>query len=599
VRRLKSLDPSVSVGPAGGYCFPFLIALVVAVVLAIASLAIVVHTALAVASLYVPVPWGDITIEHLWISQHGVRPMDWFRPHHEHILLLPRLLFLVDFYVFGASAVFLQTCSFLLAIGVVGVFGHVASRWFFTLRLDAGMYTCLLAAGYVNCMGLFNLVWGFMIQHWIVNFFFLLFALMFARQSVPHDSRKGWWLALALLPLGFVVVFSSGNGVMCLATATLLAVLFGLGWRKAFYFAGLLALLTFAYLLCNKSAGEAKLSVFWKIPYEAAKCYFSFLGGPGARLHVWPADDHFWHSSARWTLARGVIVFLLGTGLCLREWLQPARRTVFSVFHVFVIVLVFATGIGTVAARLPLSVYEGANTKYTCTVLLAWIAVFSLALKHLAPYVKLSQVRRSVGWAAAFGLVVLWVMPAHFREIRVWRQWSDHLWESETALVVGAYDEPLVRTLDYFRPKEFFQLVQDKFRPRRWSPFSRYRFEMGDALTAHFQIAATYPAAGNIQEVGPPTTWRNRVTAVVAGWGWDEPRRRAFHDILLTDARGRIVGLAHTTRQRPDVAQRFDDPARRRSGWLGFVRRDEWSDISAYGVIEGTSRVCPLVTPPP
>ena len=42
-----------------------------------------------------------------------------------------------------------------------------------------------------------------------------------------------------------------------------------------------------------------------------------------------------------------------------------AFRTVFSVFCVFAIVLVFATGIGTVAARLRSDVLEGANTKYT------------------------------------------------------------------------------------------------------------------------------------------------------------------------------------------------------------------------------------------
>ena len=62
--------------------------------------------------------------------------------------------------------------------------------------------------------------------------------------------------------------------------------------------------------------------------------------------------------------------------------------------------------------------------------------------------------------------------------------------------------------------------------------------------------------------------------AEIRGWaklpGRDEPGR----DVLIRDPRGRIIGQTTVSQDRPDVAEHFDSPALRRSGWACVFRKD-------------------------
>jgi hypothetical protein len=396
-----------------------------------------------------------------------------------------------------------------------------------------------------------------------------------------------------LAGLGFCSLFSSGSGLFCLVAAVVVAAVFRAGWRQVAALAAISAVLLFTYLKCNAEGTHADFSYFWKEPRLSAKCFFAFLGAPGLRYHVWPADRQFWTFDGWVAVSRGMAVFLLGTLLCLREWLRPAERTRFAVFHVFLIVLVFGTALAVVPSRLKLAVYEGVNVKYTNTVLLAWIAILSLGLKQLAEAGILSRPQRQAAWIAALAAALTLVLPAHFREIQVWRQWTNHLWESESMLVAGIYDEQLMKTLDW-RPQELYDVLQNEYRGKRWSVFSRYPFDIGDPLQRHYEVAQSYACRGDFDGAAVPTAAGPHAGVMLTGWAWDETRRQPFHDIIFTDDADRIVGIAHSNRERDDVVRYFNDSTRLRSGWFGCARQSPSAPLRAYGLIPGTGKVCPI-----
>jgi hypothetical protein len=163
-------------------------------------------------------------------------------------------------------------------------------------------------------------------------------------------------------------------------------------------------------------------------------------------------------------------------------------------------------------------------------------------------------------------------------------------------LIAGVYDETLMRTL-YWQPEVLYRILQQEFRPRRWSVFHTYPFQIGDPLTACYTVDSSHRGVGKIELTEPRSAAGKTVGAELAGWAWDEQGRRPFQDILLTDSQRRIVGIAHTTSDRADLALYFGDPQRLTCGWLGFVRTGVPAGLSAYGVIAGTRRVCPLIAP--
>jgi hypothetical protein len=576
----------------------FLLAPGVVVAAVLTALAMILHTASAVMALYNPLLWADIREEHRWISAYGVHVADLLRPHNEHIPAIPRLFYLVDFFAFSATSKFLLAAIFVLVLATAGLLAYVAARWFFTSKRDALLYACLVTVGYVNGMQLTNMIVGFMICHWLENLFCLLFALVFALQMTATDSHGGLRRAAALVVLGLCAIFSTGSGLFCLATAVFLAIVFRAGWRNVAGMTALLVALAFLYFHCNPLAGHSThYSIFRKAPGQALRFYFALLGAPGMRHDTWTADYQFCGFYGPLAVLHGLMVFALGALVCFLEWWEPQRRTVFSLLHTFVIVLVFSTGIALTAARFSLGVYEGMHGKYTCTVLLAWIAIFSLLLKQLSRYGGLSAPQRKAGWAAAIAIVLLSVLPAHLREIRCWQQANDPLWEIESALIAKTYDERLMRNVDAEHPELMYRIIQDEFRPRRWTIFARYPFDLGDPLESYYAVDRDYAGVGQLDPPGANSEGAIGDSVRATGWAWDERNNRAFDDILLTDQRGRIVGVAHTNRDRPDVAKSFSDDARVRSGWMGYARAGKSARLAAYGLIAGTKVVCPLSAP--
>jgi hypothetical protein len=547
------------------------------------TLGMAVDTVHRAYRLVTPVPWGDRATAAMEFGQKSGWDFLW-SPSNEHIIFFPRILYWIDSAWFDMSDFSLVSLNLLLSMGIALGYVYIARRLFFASRLHTLLYAFLIVAMYFNLTHTYTYTMGYMVQHWIVNSTLLAFAYLHSGLAEPMTAWRAATRCLVLAGLAVVAIFSSGSGALCLPVAIVVAVMFGFRWRFVACWAVLATLLVVAATTINPDSGQAlKLSVLTASPVDSLKFYLAFLGAPYFRFHTWPADVPFWTWEGWKACILGLVVLAFGCGLIVHELWNRRSATRFSLTHIYMILLVFGIGILACAARLHLGVYEGANPKYACTSLLAWLSILSLAIKVLAQYGVLSRVHALTAWVGTFlGIVVLLVIPAHLRESRAMRDWVSHLWEGSSMMFAGVYD-PALRLHHY--PEDLFRFSQNYMRPHRLGPFHYYPFQLGDRLADHFTVDAAYPLKGefDVKELIQTPIGKG---LRVQGWAWDEGRHRPAPTLLFVDTAGRIVGVAHTGRTRPDVAAKLDIPQHLRCGFLGGARADDAAQpITAYAIV--------------
>lgn len=551
---------------------------------------IAVHTGALLAEFWSPIPWA-VDAYRLWftLQDHGFRWADLFLSHEEHILAVPRLFFMADVHFFQASGKFLLVMNYVLALSIPLVIFSV-SRRLFERRLDRWLYLSVLLGAYVNGVSMENLSWGFMIQHWLQTLSSVAFAAVFARLLAADPARAPLPLVALATLLALTAAFSTGGGVLCLVLAAGLAVVYRARWPLVLWAALSLAALVTVYLKLSPEAGAGgRFALVLARPADAVKFFLAFLGSPYLRCYGWPSGGSYWFFDGRLALGMGAAVFAAGAGLVLREVLRRDRDA-FGVFHVYLILFAFGTGALATMARLNQGVYYGTVQKYACASLLAWIGIASLVLRQLgAARGPLPLEFRAPAWMAAFLAVLALALPAHFREERIFREWTRFLWHCETAMVAGVYDPPRMPLEEGYQPRSF-EVAQQYLKPRRLGPFARYPFQVGDRLADFYQVAAEPCQGGFVtrQEA------RSDVAGglIVFGWLCAPGRWRVPFDLVIADGSGRIVGIAHDTGTQPTIGLPTGVDKRQARVWEGYTRPvpDE-EPLTAYALL-GPGRVC-------
>ncbi len=559
--------------------------LAVALIMGGVTLGLAVDTVTKSYQLHTPMPWGDRVTAVMEFSQKSFWNFLWtVEEGYEHILAIPRIFYWIDCRWFAMRDTSLVTLNLLLSLGIVLGYVYIARRELFASRWQTTFYGFLVTAMYFNMTNAFNYTLGFMLQHWIVNSVLLAFAYLHSRLAEPLTPRATARRCLLLAALALVAIFSSGSGALCLPVAIAVAVMFGFRWRYTILWAFLAAILIYTAMKIAPASASAKFSVLWTSPAACLKFYLAFLGSPYFRFHTWPANAPFWTWEGWKACSLGLVVLAAGTGLVIHEVWNRREATRYSFTHVYIILLVFGIGLLCCVSRLRYGVYEGTNSKYACTVLLAWLSIVSLSIKVLAQYGVLSRIHTHTAWLGTFAtLAVFLIIPAHLRETRAFREWSYHLWEGAGMVFSGVYD-PNACCL-YNNMPAYYRFTQNYMRPRHLGPFAYYPFQRGDRFADHFTVETDYPLKGefNSKEVVGTLLGKG---ALVQGWAWDERRNRAVSTFVFVDGSGRIVGVAHTGRERPDVAALFNSPTRLQSGFLSTVAADDPArPITAYAVV--------------
>ena len=593
--RMKDGQPSETAPARPARWFHGVVVYGGATLVVLATVGVVADTVVKVCSLQTPVPFGD-TVDHLQrMEQYGLWRYLWL-PVNEHIVFFPRVFFLLDYHLASATGRLLTALNLLFSLAIVVVFTVIARKQLFKDRGQALLYFCLLATAYVNATHTFTYTFGFMVQHWFTNLTLLLLAwtLSAGRDAPAGPSLRRWPLALALL--GAAAAFSSGHGLLGFPVAAAIAVVFRFPWRWVVFFAAASLVLATIYMRLSPTSASGALQNILRQPLHSLKFFLAFLGSPYFRCDtiVWPSYRLFWTFEAWKALLLGATVFSAGALLVLHETLRRDTATRFSLFHSFVILLVFGVAVLAAGARLHMGVYEGTNPKYACTVLLLWISVFSLAIKVLGQYGALPRLHNRAAWLAAYAVLLTLALSAHFREPRAMSDWNRTLWRGASMMFAGVFDDH-----DYYlydRPPEYLRYSQDVMRPRRLAFFHDYQFALGDRFDDWFTVESD-PQLKSCYDSKTVVTAADPRGVRVIGWAWDERRARPPRMVVLVNSAGQIAGVAHAVAERDDVAAVLNDPRCSQSGWIGYARlREAAEPLTAYAVLDRSRRACLLGT---
>jgi hypothetical protein len=579
---MSMIDGLVAIRP---YHARWTMAVLAAVALG-AAVAVVAQLLAALVALHTAIPVWD----QLDLPTPGEIQRDLFKRHNEHLIVLPRLGFLLDLALTrGGNGVNIATIQLIQAFHAVllawvaAAGRNVASddpaiaakrRWPDPLAL--GLSLCIV----FSAQQFENLSWGFQTQ------FVGVFALATSCFAVLLFGGVGAGATAGACLLGAAAVLTMANGVFILPIATVLAFLAGRPWKQvaalsvAALAVGIGFVATHVPVPGHSSPGDAL-----RQPWRVAIYLATYIGaGP---LHVLgipsPGGMPILASAVIGSAGLALAAFLGIRALRIRQRVAPAEWVLLGLAGFIVL-----SAAATAAGRFTLGYGQATSSRYSTPALLFWCALllsaWILAGRH--------SPRRLLATGAAIAIVAALAATQQARLLRGLEEFVVQRYGAETALVAGVDDEAAFRII--YPAPEIVRRSAERLRAARLSVFApAYVDWIGRPLNGTVRLLASNRCRGfldnaTIQGVGAAhfTTAR--------GWAWDEAERRRITRVLLVDEAGQIVGFGRGPLRRSDVPRGTEgavsDPL---VGWAGHAAAAPGTTLRAFALAEHDA-ACPL-----
>ena len=496
-----------------------------------------------------------------------------FARHNEHLILLPKLGFLLDLQLGGGNAfnictiLVIQLAHALLLCWIVTV-GNAEWRRPDMVALGLALCICFSALQYEN------LAWGNQTQ------FAGVYALATACFAVVFLSGTGVMATAAACLLGAAAMLTMANGVLVLPIAAGLALLAGRPWRQVLAY-GLASLV----LVCFFAAGHVTqghhsspieaLLVPWRIAIYVAV----YLGKPLSEIMRFPLGADY--VGLLPSIVIGGSGLLVAGALGLRAVL--ARRSIRPVEFVLLagIAYIVASASVTAAGRHGFGYSQAASPRYATPALLFW-GMLLLWLQFFAH--RGGKLRALAASAMLLGAASLLTLQQP-RSLFMLDQYVASRYPAETALIVGVRDDDAFR-LVYPLPEAVESRVQG-LRAARLSIFAQpYGDWIGRPLADTLRLLPEGRCLGSFDGATLKGDGPTRFAAV-NGWAWDRGQRTRLRRLVLVNEADVIVGFARGPVRRMDVpAGTGGAVPDTRVGWVGHALGGRGTTLRAYGLAE-------------
>ena len=220
----------------------------------VAAVLLALLTLYAVAISWFPGPFRDmwIALELIRAGDEGAASwQDYFALHGgAHRLVVPRLLYWIDYHVFAGSNVFLVSVAVLVQVSIVILAARLAARDAAFSRLDRLLLLAMTVLLMFNATQLENFLYTFDVQ-WFITAAAAAWALAFYNQVFAARARGervsiiGW---LAVGVAAALSIFSSFSGLCLLLLLPVLAMMHRASSRIVIAMAVVMAIGLLAYL---------------------------------------------------------------------------------------------------------------------------------------------------------------------------------------------------------------------------------------------------------------------------------------------------------------------------------------------------------------
>jgi hypothetical protein len=520
-----------------------------------------------------------------------------FRLHNEHRPALARLILLLDWYLADArnavNAAFIAACYPVFGLTLFKLVNTIVADW-----RRAALFAGLASAIILSVAQWENMLWGFQ-THFVGSFVFVLLALYFAARAALPSQSSGWKTTNVALCLfaSFFAVFSLASGLLALPFVAALFFIVGASPRLKYGYI-LFAVAAIGFYLHDFAipGDHSNPLVSLRDPLAVGHFALAYVGSPFARGHVDVA-------APVGALGLLVLIALIADAVIAlrREPRLPqapkgAAYIALLLFAVFIFCVGGLTGLGRINFGIP----EALAPRYATPALFFWAALVAACLVQ-------SDVRRSGGsrilhWGGAVLGVALAACVAFQQRAYVADMYNKkpdrfnaaiayllgirnkpialQLYPVPPVLAAGHLDEPFLR-LERSRKSIF---AAEDWVARLGTPLREWKPDLNEACRGAIDRRAPVP---------------DQATAIseIAGWAWDDERKRVPDLIVFTDASGLVIGFAGLGVRRLDVRERQTGVTSSAVGWEGYVRADGTATIHAYGVALGrSSRACEFAT---
>lgn len=514
---------------------------------------------------YSPVPYWDMWGGTLHFVQRfdedPVRHL--FAQHNEHRIVLSRLLFLIDYHLFGGTSVFLIICNYLFAAAIWAVFARcLLSLNIAEPRQDRWILVVMLGAWLFLWAQKVNFTWAFQSQFFLAQLIPLLAFLSLSQAAFhPRVFSRGFVSALIL---GGLSPLTMANGLFVFPMMILGAFLLRMP-RLQIGILGICASIAISLYLSDYHGPAAHGSVVETLrtqPVAALHYTFTYLGNPG--VYIAGSFSVVQHASTFAGLCLAAATLVLTIHSILR---RPATPVSFGLL--LFIIFVGAGAFATAAGRVSFGIESAFSSRYTTPVLMAWAALFCIASPHLLrfhhsgtrqPYLTLG--------AAIVALCLLMISQA--RALTPMYPLNHQKQVAALALGMGIGDDVLVSLVhpNTDRAMTIAQAAAQQNLGIYGTPaFNTAR----ESIDQHLNLSSQRSCAGDLETYEIIDDEPGYVR--IYGWQFRSNTKPQSARLYIIDAESRIVGVALRGRASPHLVEAYG-PEATRSGFTGYLKSD-------------------------
>ena len=564
---------------------------------------ILITTLIIVHNAYSPLPLEDSWSFWQLYKQYGNYLTFLFLQHNEHRIVMIRLIYIIDRFVFHGRSLFPPVCALLIQTATGVWLYRIVRRTGEASRLSRLLLGCAICSALSSAQQFPNLVMGFAINHTMVYCASCgsLLALIRAAERRQEGRDPDLWFAVSCVS-ALVATYSSANGLLFWLVLLLFGLWLRLPWRflcallldmvlvGMFYMRGYVTpgntSSPFEALTHHSGRVLMVAAAFVGSPFDAVRAVLAVpLGAPSDNIRVAFAG-------ACGAIGIGALIW---SGILL--WRRRDRYTMghAALIHIAGFVAMTALLVGLGRANFPLIV--ALDYRYVTHGLVFWIAIgafyWSLAERRLsAPSARWQQV-------AFVGIVLGVTLGLAMRQpfwIRYSQDYARTLNQVQSAIVADVYDEPMWQIS--FPPSGAAILGEaDYLRQNHLSVFTEaWTTWVGKPVEGLFTVDPAGNCLGAFDSATPVPS-RIRPGWRVSGWAWDRLRQTGPGTVILVDPTQRVAGVVKNPIERGDVRLATPEVHSSRVGWSGYVAGSVPEALTAYLLESDGRSLCTLGAP--
>lgn len=506
---------------------------------------------------YTPVPtwdmWGPFLSAYKISEAGGLN--DIFSLHNEHRIIIARLFFWVDMYLFNGNTIFLITLNYILAA--------IAAWTFILITRESPFYkeekTTFAIAAFLAISFCFtwmqweNFTWAFQSQFFAAQLIPLIaFLLLYKSTAAPEASTRYFWLAC------IAGIFSAGtmaNGVIALALMAIVSFVFGMRRWQSLTLIALSIIISISYFHNFHAPGNhGSLSkTLLHQPLDSLHYVLLYIGSPAFFMTG---------KSSAATLA-GLFILLSAIFFSVQTF-RTRRNDRFIILLLTYLLYIGGSALGTAGGRLVFGLDQALSSRYTTPAVMAW-ATLAVIYTHYFH----SRANTIIKYTSI--TLMLSLVP---QQLTALRNKEADLHEKLFAALAAELQIRDNKQIQMIFPSADYVLNASKEPSRlNYSVFGDRRIRDAReeiATKAPTQLLGTSKCEGHldlIQEVdGAPDQ------LAVHGWIYNHADSSVPSIVRILDKNGIIVGRAVTGTPRSDVAELVSRKARY-SGFSGYLSK--------------------------